>query len=266
MATLWLLETRAAKQCTCAGCKRIIQKGEVHFRHDPHPRARQFRGERITHWCTTCIEPKRYAPKEFVTNRIRVPVVNIIGSHDHSDRQLSFFAPVKIECIDVAASLSEALASQPDLVHKLTPPEFEEFVCERLFAMGMEPRRVSNTYRPDGGIDVVFWPRAKSAFPFLGAAQVKHHRDHTAVEGPSTVRDFVGSLAGKPFAAGLIVTNTSFSPSAEWFARAQSGLVRLRTFKDICRWLANDFGDDEEWRELPSSIEVAPGVIVRLRT
>jgi hypothetical protein len=195
-----------------------------------------------------------------------VPVVNIIGRHDYSNRQLSFFAPVKIECIGIAASLSESLAAQPSLVHELTPTEFEEFVCERLFAMGMEPKRVSSTYQPDGGIDIVFWPRWKGGFPFLGAAQVKHHRDHGIVEGPSTVRDFVGSLAGKPFAAGVIVTNTSFSPSAEWFARAQAGLVRLRDFKDICRWLANDFGDQEEWREFPSSIELAPGVVVRLRT
>lgn len=189
-----------------------------------------------------------------------------MGRHDYSDRQLSFFAPVKIECVGIASSLSALLSSQPDLVHKLTPVEFEEFVCERLFAMGMEPKLVSNTYRPDGGIDVVFWPRSRGAFPFLGAAQIKHHREQSIVEGPSTVRDFVGSLAGKPFAAGLIVTNTSFSPSAEWFARGQAGLVRLRNFKDICRWLADDFGDDEEWRELPSSIEVAPKVIVRIRS
>lgn len=173
--------------------------------------------------------------------------------------------PVRIEFLGVGHCLSRSLAADPSLIHRLTPSEFEEFVCERLDAMGFEPRRVGATFDADGGIDIIFWPRKPSAFPFLGAAQVKHHRNPRKVEGPASARELVGSISGRPFSAGVVVTNTTFSPSAEWFARQHQGLVRLRGFADIKRWLADNFNGDEEWRELPSTIELAPGVVVKVR-
>ncbi len=79
------------------------------------------------------------------------------------------------------------------------------------------------------------------------------------------MRDFAGAIAGQPFTAGIFVTNTSFTPDARWFAGRQEGLVRLRGFADIRRWMLDDFDDDAEWRELPSSITLCPGVVVRIR-
>jgi hypothetical protein len=131
--------------------------------------------------------------------------------------------------------------------------------------MGFEPKRVGPLTRKDGGVDILFWPKAKGAFPFLGAAQVKHHRNSVTSEGVRTVRDFAGVMAGHPFAAGLIVTNTSFSPDAEWFAREHARLVRLRDFVDIRRWLLGNFSDEAEWREIPRSLELCPGVVVKIR-
>jgi hypothetical protein len=131
--------------------------------------------------------------------------------------------------------------------------------------MGFEPLRVGPTNRKDGGIDVVFWPRLSGAFPFLGAAQVKHHHDMSIKEGPATVRDFAGVIAGHEFNAGIIVTNTSFSPDAQWFARERAKLLRLRDFTDIRRWMFNNFSDEAEWREIPKSIELSPGIIVKIR-
>ncbi len=117
----------------------------------------------------------------------------------------------------------------------------------------------------EGGIDVLFWPRQKGAFPFLGAAQIKHHRNPKRKEGSSTIRDFYGAISAHPINAGLIVTNTTFSPDAEWFTREHAKLVRLRDFSDIRRWILNNFVDEAEWRELPRSIELCPGVIVNIR-
>ncbi len=173
--------------------------------------------------------------------------------------------PLHVEIIGIGKSLSEHLVQDPSLIHRITPEQFEEFICERLFAMGLEPRQVGATRRKDGGVDVVFWPRSKGAFPFLGAAQIKHHRDPTVKEGPATVREFAGVIAGNPFHAGLVVTNTSFSPDAQWFAREHAHLLKLRGLSDIRRWLLNNFHDEAEWREVPSSIELCPGVIVRIR-
>ncbi|MDO8836906.1 MAG: restriction endonuclease [Vicinamibacterales bacterium] len=150
-------------------------------------------------------------------------------------------------------------------MHSLTPSQFEAFVCDRLFAMGFEPRQVGKTNRKDGGVDIVFWPRANLSFPFLGAVQLKHHRNVLEHEGPKVVREFAGAIAGHPFNAGVVVTNTSFSPDAEWFAQQHARLVRLRGFSDLCRWIAGAFGDDAEWREVPKSIELCPGIVIKIR-
>ena len=265
MATLYLLETRAAKTYQCSGCGGTIPRGAMHFRHDPHPMARRHRGEKYSHWCRKCVMATKPGPKEQVTRRLFVRRADIQPVHWSDLVQLSLFDPVRIELVGVGRSLSERISGNPELVHSLSPEEFEEFICERLYAMGLEPKRIGNTFQADGGIDVVFWPRVSSSFPFLGAAQIKHHRSPKRREGPGTVREFVGSISGRPFSAGIIVTNTSFTPGAEWFARQQGGLIRLRGFEDICRWIENNFSADAEWRELPSSIELAPGVSVKIR-
>jgi hypothetical protein len=131
--------------------------------------------------------------------------------------------------------------------------------------MGLEPKRVGATNQKDSGIDVLFWPRHKGAFPFLGAAQIKHHRDSTRKEGPGSIREFQGVMVAHPINAGLLVTNTRFSSDAEWFASRHAKLVRLRDFSDIRRWLLNDFSDEAEWRELPKTLELCPGVVISVR-
>jgi hypothetical protein len=131
--------------------------------------------------------------------------------------------------------------------------------------MGLEPKRVGSTFQKDGGIDIVFWPRLSGAFPFLGAAQVKHHRSVSKHEGPRAVREFAGILAAHQFNAGILVTNTGFTADAEWFAREHARLVRLRGFDDVRRWLLGQFGDEHEWREVPKALELCPGVSIRIR-
>jgi len=131
--------------------------------------------------------------------------------------------------------------------------------------MGMEAKLIGATNQKDGGIDILFWPRTKAAFPFLGAVQVKHHRSPLTVEGPSSVRDFAGVMASQPIGVGILVTNTSFSADAQWFASERSKLLRLRGFRDLRRWMYGIFDDNAEWREIPKSIEVCPGVNVEIR-
>ncbi len=263
--TLYLIETRAKRDYTCPSCQRVIYRGDLHFRHDPFPAAQSFRGEKTTHWCRDCIISSATGPKDPITRRLRIPVVRVVPAIRIGDSQLPLFRPLRVNLVGVGVTLAERLSGEPSLVHKLTPEEFEEFICDRLFAMGFEPRRVGSSNRKDGGIDILFWSRLPAAFPFLGAAQVKHHRDANRSEGSGTVRDFAGSIAGHPFNAGLLVTNTQFSPDAEWFARERAKLVRLRGFEDIRRWIFGNFSDEAEWREIPDSIELCPGVIIRIR-
>ena len=268
--TLYLLETRAKNDYACAGCSREIPQGALHFRHDPFPAARIHRGQPVTHWCRACIMAASPGPKDSITRRIRIPIVRVINqpapvSDSDIQTDLPLFAPAQVQLVGIGRILCEKLLAKPSLIHELNPTEFEEFICDRLAAMGFEPKRVGKTNRKDGGVDVLFWPRSNNVFPFLGAAQIKHHRDPNTKEGPSTVRDFAGTIAGHPINAGLIVTNTSFTPDAEWFCRERAKLLCLRGFADITRWLLNNFSDEAEWREIPPSIELCPGVVIKIR-
>jgi hypothetical protein len=212
--TLYLLESRAKTNYVCPGCAQPISAGSLHFRHTPHPAAWIHRGRRGSHWCRECISAATAEPKEQVTGRIRVPALRVLAKS--SSRLVQ---PLRVELIGIGRLLSEKLVVEPELVHRLTPEQFEEFVCDRLIAMGLEPKRIGRTNQKDGGIDVLFWPRQKNAFPFLGAAQIKHEH---------------------------------------------AKLIRLRDYGDIRRWMLGQFGE-EEWRDLPNSIEVCPGMVVKVR-
>jgi hypothetical protein len=262
-ATLYLIKTRARSGYSCAACSEYIPSGSTYFRHDPHPYARIFRDQQRAHFCWRCIEASAPAEEEF-THRFRVPALRVLGApHAKSPGTQLELQPVRVELLGIGRALSEQLVADASLVHGLTPDQFEEFICDRIYAMGFDVRRVGAVNQPDGGVDVVFWPRGSSRFPILGAA--KHHRDPTVKQGPAVVREFAGVLAGHPFNAGLLVTNTSFTPDAQWFAREKAKLIRLRGLTDIRRWLVGNFSDDAEWREIPREIEVCPGVIVRIR-
>lgn len=255
---LFLSQARARRPYHCKACGAEIAKGAIYFRHDP------FNGTNVhkkptTHWCVDCIGPSG-ALLDPSNGRLRVAMMNVLANRSQSGGEL--FVPARVELVHVTEQLSPMLAGDPSLVHALSPRQFQALLCERLEAMGFEPRQVGDVYRKDGGIDILFWPRQRCGFPFLGAVQAKHHRSLTKREGPSGVRDFAGVLAGHPINIGLMVTNTSFTADAEWFARNKAPLLRLRDFKDIQRWLTGNFASGDEWRDVPESIEVCPGLVV----
>ena len=260
MRTLYLIRANAAGTHQCAACGAPIYRGRSHFRHDPHAYARFYRGETSIHLCVECVLGAEPAPPDKITGRIRMPAVQVMG-----ETKPTTLEPVRIQIVGIAPALVKQLASDPDLVYRLSATEFEDFVCGRLYAMGLQPSRVGGATQKDGGVDIVFWPRARGAFPFLGAAQVKHHGDPLISDGPGSVRDFAGAIAGHPFSAGVFVTNTSFTPDARWFGERQGGRIRLRDYHDVRRWMLDEFDDEAEWREMPSLIELCPGVVVKIR-
>jgi Restriction endonuclease/XPA protein C-terminus len=151
-----------------------------------------------------------------------------------------------------------------DRLKQIGPEKFQFLVADRLEKSGLTVQLIGNANRKDGGIDLIAYPKA-SIFPFLLAAQVKHHRTtrNTVV---SDVRDFHGAIASKtsPFHVGMIVTNTGFTPDAMWFAGNNRTLLRLRHLTDLKRWLKCDFCNESEWREIPKHIELAPGITINV--
>ncbi len=153
-------------------------------------------------------------------------------------------------------------AEEPERLRDMSPDAFQRLVADRLDAAGLDVQFVGDVYRKDGGVDLIAYPKSdRCPFPFLLAAQVKHHRTG-ANTGVRDVRDFHGALTsrGSFFRVGLLVTNTSFTPDAHWFAQENAALLRLRDIADLRRWLHDDFVNENEWREIPKSIQLAPGI------
>ncbi|BAU42442.1 restriction endonuclease [Leptolyngbya sp. O-77] len=151
-----------------------------------------------------------------------------------------------------------------DRLKQLPPDKFQYFVADRLERLGLEPKLVGDVYRKDGGVDIIAYPKNLTV-PFLLAVQAKHHRKDRKTS-VSDVRDFHGVLNShtSPFHMGMLVTNTSFTPDAKWFANNNQKLLRLRDMKDLCRWLKEDFTNEHEWREIPEEVELAPGIRIQI--
>jgi hypothetical protein len=170
-----------------------------------------------------------------------------------------------VQIVSATAQILEMLRRKYESVHQLSPENFELLICDRLSAMGFNVQRVGSANTPDGGVDIVAWPHKPTPFPFLLAAQVKHHMRPTKKTGPDAVKDLQAVLSAQHhFQAGLLVTSTTFTPNARWFAANHPHIIRLRDMGDLQRWICNNFTDDAEWREIPSTIQLAPGVTIKI--
>ncbi|PIU87705.1 MAG: hypothetical protein COZ06_05605 [Armatimonadetes bacterium CG_4_10_14_3_um_filter_66_18] len=256
----YLRLSRARYPYACARCSAQIAKGRRYFRDEPHPFAR-LRGQADTRQlCVTCVLGDEAAR-------------GFVESLDDS-RQLSFGFelspngflrfPPRVELLDISPQVLKLLAAEPDRLQQARPAFFEELVCNRLDAMGYDLERVgSSTFRKEGGVDTVAWPRAHAVSCVI-AVQVKHTALPNRKVSSPTVRDLLGAVQMHGFNAGLIVTNTTFTADARWVAQQRPFLIRLRDFEDLRRWVRDDFLQQHEWRDLPMQIELCPGTIVQL--
>jgi hypothetical protein len=171
----------------------------------------------------------------------------------------------RVYLLDVFPQILDILRKDYSYIYQLNPDQFELLICDRLSKMGFEVERVGSIYSPDGGVDIVAWPKNPTPFPYLLATQVKHHKKPSKKTGPGVVKELQAVVASQPFQAGLLVTNTCFTPNAQWFAAHQSHIIRLRDMYDLKRWIHNNFTDEAEWREIPHEIELSPGIRIKLR-
>ncbi|PZO37321.1 MAG: hypothetical protein DCF19_19280 [Pseudanabaena frigida] len=173
--------------------------------------------------------------------------------------------PYTVELIEFSSSLLAWFLEDTERLKQLPPDKFQYLVADRLENMGLSVQLVGDVYRKDGGVDIIAYPNGGCAFPFLLAIQAKHHRSNRKTGSPD-VRDFHGVLTSRvsPFHMGMIVTNTSFTADAQWFANNNQNLLRLRDMKDLSRWMKNDFVNESEWREIPEKVELAHGITIQI--
>jgi hypothetical protein len=260
--TTLLRQTRAARPYECSYCGSAIGQSDVYVRLGPFGLTHQAGAEAL-HFCRSC---------SVLGNWLHDPLKSrdSFSQTTSDDQQLILpFArhikPTHVQLVDISDTIWTRILANPDELFRLNPPQFEEFVLERLRAMGLDAQPVGKTFRKDGGIDIIFTPPRTFPFPFLGAVQAKHHRDPRYKVGPGPVRELEGVLAAnRHFASGMIVTNTTFTPGAKDFANRSPSSLRLRDFQDLRRWIADNFTDDAEWREIPNRIQLCDGISIDL--
>ena len=262
---LHLRESRARQPYSCAACSSIIRRGSFYYRDEPFPMDRIRGVAEVKHLCFKCVQGVEPDRKVFLTSP-RLPV------HEMNEDQLllpfgkeAIIHPTQVQLINITSMLLERLQMDYEEIYKIGPEDFEYLILDRLYAMGFQAERVGKTFQKDGGIDLVFWPKPPFPIPFLGAAQLKHHRSAHIKTGPSVVREMAGVVHTQPFHFGLVVTNTTFTPDAEWFAAQQQALIRLRDMSHLRRWIASNFTDAVEWQDLPSVLELCPGISINLK-
>lgn len=262
---LHLRESRARQPYSCVVCSSIIRRGSFYYRDEPFPLDRMRGLAEVKHLCVQCVQGVESSSKVFLTPpRLPAHVVN--------EHQLllpfgkeAIIHPTHVQLINITSILLERLQLDYEEIYKIGPEDFEYLILDRLYAMGFQALRVGRTFQKDGGIDLVFWPKPPFPIPFLGAAQLKHHRSAQTKTGPAVVREMAGVVRAQPFHFGLVVTNTTFTPYAEWFAAQQHALIRLKDMSHLKRWVASNFTDEAEWQDFPSVLELCPGVSIDLK-
>jgi transcriptional regulator with XRE-family HTH domain len=169
-----------------------------------------------------------------------------------------------VAVVDATPQLLEVLRRDPRRLSDLSPEQFELLVAERLDRMGYAVQRTGATTLKDGGIDIIAVPKFADVTSFLLAVQVKHHRGARATGRPAV--DRLLAWQNTAFRLGMLVTNTRFTRDALWTAARDPArhFLRLRDFADVTRWLQGVFSSELDWREIPDSIQLAPGVSVQV--
>lgn len=169
-----------------------------------------------------------------------------------------------VQVVNVTPRIIELLRRNPEDLRHLSPEQFERLVADRLVKMGFDVYQTGVVNTPDGGVDLIATPKQRGVGSYLLATQVKHHRTGR----PTTRAEVDRLLAWKDsfFRLGLMVTNTRFTQPARWIAEQPShrNFMRLRDFGDLKRWICDNFTDEADWSELPETIQLAPGVVIKI--
>jgi Restriction endonuclease len=133
----------------------------------------------------------------------------------------------------VSADVLALLAVNPDLVHSLTPRQFEEVMAE-LFGKDGYDVTLTATSR-DGGADLFVLDK-RDIGSFLYVVECKKYRTDRPV-GVGFVRQLFGVVQSKRATAGILATTSYFTRDAKAYQRELRYQLSLRDFASIRGWL-----------------------------
>jgi restriction system protein len=132
-------------------------------------------------------------------------------------------------------AVSEALASEPDLLRQVKPRRFEEIVHYAFSSFFDCEVELTKTTR-DGGADIVGFDSNRGKF----LIEVKQRTKPEGRVGVNVVRALCGALIQNRANSGLVVTNAVYTRDAKQVANeiTEHGWpIELHDIQDVCEWL-----------------------------
>jgi restriction endonuclease Mrr len=144
---------------------------------------------------------------------------------------------------------------------KINPEKFEKIIAYLLLKNGYMVKMCGKTYESDGGIDIIAWKI--DIVTVIIAVQVKYKYNLKKKVTSGEVRDFVGAMQTcNQFNAGMLVTNSSFSPDSRWIEELGNIKIELKDSEDIQEWLKGNY---ESRKFLDKEIHLNKKKIIRLK-
>jgi len=145
--------------------------------------------------------------------------------------------PIVEDISVVNTSLLKKVAADPDYIHKCTPRQFEELVCEMLDKKGYKVNLTNQTR--DGGKDIIIVDNNLLG-SFLIYVECKHYSPNRPI-GVNVVRELYGTISADKATAGLLVTSSYFSKDAINFKNEVQHRINLMDYvkliseiKELC--------------------------------
>jgi hypothetical protein len=133
----------------------------------------------------------------------------------------------------VNADFLKIFQGRAELLYKLNPRQFEEFIAELLIRLGYDVELTAATR--DGGKDI-YAAKKNLLGSFLYAVECKQNAPDNHV-GVGVVRQLFGVVMKERVTAGILVTTSTFTADAIKFQGEVRHQVSLRDYLELKNWL-----------------------------
>lgn len=137
--------------------------------------------------------------------------------------------PARIKLHAVSEDLVERIVARPELVHQLTPRQFEEFVAALYERHGFEVELTPAS--KDGGVDL-YAARHEAFGTCLTVVECKRNSPDRPI-GVELVRSLYGVLGDKGASFGVLATTSSFTGGARDFQQRHEYRLGLQDWFDL---------------------------------
>lgn len=136
---------------------------------------------------------------------------------------------VEVQFRAVNADLLARIGARPELMHELTPQQFEEFVAELYERHGFKVELTPASR--DGGVDL-YAVRYESFGSYLTVVDCKRYAPHRPVQ-VKLVRELYGVVQDKGASVGVLATTSSFTAGAKELQERHRYRLALQDWFDL---------------------------------